>query len=74
MAKAVTSITVPRNFYLDILDNDAFITLMIPAERLILLGHDDKIAAVQYTMKVKEIIESLGGIVLIVRTPLAGDS
>lgn len=70
MARAVASIECPRNFYLDILDNDNFVTLLIPAERLLLLTHDDKMAAVQYMIKVKAAIESLGGIVLVVRTEL----
>jgi len=57
-------------FSVDLLDNNDFITVRIPSEKLIKLEHDDKRRAVEYVARVKEAFESLGAIVLVTRTPL----
>lgn len=70
MRKAFRSIVPPKNFYVDIIDNDNFLTVRIDEKVMFNLPHDDKIAAVQYVMKVKDALEQNGAIVLVVRNPL----
>ncbi len=60
----------PRGFGVDLVDNNDFITIRMPSEKLIKLEHDDKRRAVEYVYRVKEAFESLGAIVLVTRTPL----
>ncbi len=60
----------PRGFAVDLIDNNEFITIRIPSERLLVLEHDDKRRAVEYVARVKNAFEDLGSIVLITRTTL----
>lgn len=67
MKAAFHSITAPRGFYLDVIDNEHFITLRINEKVFMNLLHDEKIQALQYTMRVKDALEQNGAIVMIVR-------
>lgn len=67
MRKAFHSIQAPKGFYIDVIDNDHFITLKINEKVLMGLTHDDKIAAIQYVIRVKDALEQNGAIVLVVR-------
>lgn len=60
----------PKNFGVDLIDNNEFITIRIPSHKLAALSHDDKLAAVQYVTMVKKAFEDLGSIVLVTRTAL----
>ena len=67
MAKAFHSIRAPRGFGLQIIDEDNFLTVKASEEQFMRLGHDQKIEAVQYMIKVKGALEDNGAIVLLVR-------
>lgn len=70
MRRAFHSITPPKNFSLEIIDNDNFLTIRLDERNFHRLTHDEKIEAVQYAMKVKDALEQNGAIVLVVRKAL----
>lgn len=70
MKRAFHSIEAPKGFYVDVIDNDHFITLRINEKVLMRLSHDDKIAAIQYVARVKDALEQNGAIVMIVRNAI----
>jgi hypothetical protein len=67
MKRAFRSITAPKNFGVQIVDNDNFLSVKIDAKSLVRLDHDSKIEAVQYIFKVKKALEQNGAIVLLTR-------
>ena len=67
MRKAVHSIVAPKNFGVNIIDNDNFLTIKLNEKDFINMFHDQKIEAVQYVAKVKKALEENGAIVLVTR-------
>lgn len=67
MKKAFHSISAPRGFYVDVIDNEHFITLRINENIFMNLLHDEKVQALQYVIRVKEALEQNGAVVMIVR-------
>jgi hypothetical protein len=67
MAKAFHEIEHPEGFSLDVYDNGQFITLMVKLEYLENISQERGVEIVDYINKVKTTLESLGGIVLVVR-------
>jgi hypothetical protein len=67
MQRAFRSITPPKNFRLQIIDNEHFLTVKASEKDFLNLYHDDKIEAFQYMLKVKQALEENGAIVLLVR-------
>lgn len=67
MRRAFRSITPPKNFSVDLVDNDTFITIRADEQAFVRLYHDDKIEAVKYMIAVKKALEENGAIVLLVR-------
>ena len=67
MRKAVHSIIPPKNFGINIIDNDTFLTIKLNEYDFISMVHDEKIQAVQYVAKVKDALEQNGAIVLVTR-------
>lgn len=70
MAKAVRSLNPPRGFHVDIFDHDDFLTVRADEIEFYKLEHDQKIAAVEYMIKVKKALEQNGAIVLLERNPV----
>ena len=70
MRKAVHSINPPKNFGINIIDNDSFLTIKLNEKDFINMFHDQKIEAVQYVAKVKDALEQNGAIVLVTREPI----
>lgn len=70
MRRAFHSIRPPKGFYVDVIDNEHFLTVRIDEKVISKLPHDDKIAAVQYVMKVKAALEDNGAVVLVARKAL----
>ena len=70
MRKAVHSITPPKNFGVNIMDNDNFLTIKLNEKDFEYMVHDEKIQAIQYVKKVKDALEQNGAIVLITREAL----
>lgn len=67
MKMAFHSISAPKGFYVDVIDNDHFITLKINEKNFMSLGHFEKLAALEYVIKVKNALEQNGAIVMVVR-------
>ena len=70
MRRAVHSINTPKNFGVNIIDNDSFLTIKLNEKDFIAMLHDEKIEAVQYVAKVKDALEQNGAIVLVTREAL----
>jgi hypothetical protein len=70
MRRAVHSIRTPKNFGVNIIDNDSFLTIKLNEKDFIHMVHDDKIEAIQYVSLVKSALEQNGAIVLITREAL----
>ena len=54
MRKAVHSITPPKGFGVEIIDNEHFLTVKLDEKKFLHMGHDDKISALQYVVKLKK--------------------
>ncbi len=67
MRRAVHSINAPKGFSVDIIDNDAFLTIKLDEKKFIRLVHDEKIAALQYALQLKKALEMEGAVVLVTR-------
>lgn len=67
MRRAVHSILPPKNFGINIIDNEQFLTIKLNEYDFIPMVHDEKVKAIQYVAKIKEILEQNGAIVLVTR-------
>jgi len=67
MRRAVHSITPPKGFGIEIIDNEHFLTVKLDERKFLYMGHDDKISALQYVVKIKKALEINGAIVLVTR-------
>ena len=67
MKKAFHSITPPKNFRVDIIDNEHFITVRANEDMFFRLFDTEKRHAVEYMVRVKDALEQNGAIVLLVR-------
>jgi hypothetical protein len=67
MRRAVHSITPPKGFGIEIIDNEHFLTVKLDERKFLHMGHDDKISALQYVVKIKKALEVNGAIVLVTR-------
>ena len=67
MKKAFHSVRAPKNFYVQLEDNDNFITVRAREDVFMRLSDDEKREAVEYMVRVKKALEDTGSIVLLVR-------
>lgn len=67
MKQAFHSITPPKNFGVQIVDHEHFITVKAKEEIFMRLLDEDKRSAVEYMVRVKKALEDNGAIVLLVR-------
>lgn len=67
MRKAFHSIPAPKNFNINLIDNDSFLTIRLNEKDFINMYHDEKIEAIQYVARVKDALEQNGAIVLVTR-------
>jgi hypothetical protein len=67
MKHAVHSITPPKNFGVQIIDNDHFLTIKLDERLFINMNHDEKIDAIKYVAMVKKALEMEGAVVLVTR-------
>jgi len=70
MKKAFHSIIPPKNFSVEIIDNEHFLTIKLNENNFIKMVHDEKIQALQYVVKLKDALEQNGAIVLVTREVL----
>ena len=67
MRKAVHSIAPPKGFGVEIIDNEHFLTVKLDEKKFLHMGHDDKMLALQYVIKLKKTLEECGAIILVTR-------
>ena len=67
MRRAFHSITPPKGFTIELIDNEHFLTIKLNELKFAKMVHDDKISALQYVVKLKKALEECGAIVLITR-------
>lgn len=67
MKIAFHSLTPPKNFGVQIIDNDNFLTIKAKEDIFMRLLDEEKRAAIEYMIRVKKALEDNGAIVLLVR-------
>jgi hypothetical protein len=67
MRRVVHSINAPKGFGVQIIDNEHFLTVKLNERQFLHMGHDDKITALQYVVKLKNALEDNGAVVLVTR-------
>jgi hypothetical protein len=67
MKRAFRSIRAPKNFTVQIIDHDNFLTVKALESEFMKLVDDEKREAVEYMVNVKKALEMNGAIVLLVR-------
>jgi fructose-1-phosphate kinase PfkB-like protein len=67
MARAFRSIRAPKNFSVQIIDNDNFLVVKANEKEFMKLFDQEKRSAVEYLVRVKKALEDNGAIVLVVR-------
>jgi hypothetical protein len=67
MRRAFHSIIAPKNFHVELIDNEHFLTIKLNEYHFITMGHNEKIEALQYVIQLKKALEMEGAIVLVTR-------
>ena len=67
MRRAFHYIQAPKDFSVQLIDNDHFLTIKLNEYDFISMNHDQKIKALQYVVQVKNALEMEGAIVLVSR-------
>lgn len=70
MRRAFHAVEAPKGFGVQIIDNDHFLTIKLDERAFLNMVHDEKIAALQYVVRLKDALEQNGAIVLVTREPL----
>jgi len=70
MRRAVHSITPPKGFGIEIIDNKHFLTVKLDEHKFLKMLHDEKIEALKYVVQIKKALEMNGAIVLVTREPI----
>lgn len=67
MRRAFRSISAPKNFSVELIDNEHFISVVAREDAFMRLLDDEKRGAIEYMVRVKNALEDNGAIVLLVR-------
>ena len=67
MRRAFHSIAAPKNFVVELIDNDQFLTIKLNEYDFLGMNHDEKMQALQYVVQLKSALEMEGAIVLVTR-------
>jgi len=70
MRMAFHSIIAPKNFAVDLIDNEHFLTIKLDERSFVNMTHDEKTNAVKYVAMLKKALEMEGAIVLVTRKAL----
>ena len=70
MKRAFHAVQAPKGFSVQLIDNDHFLTIKLDERHFSGLAHDEKIAALQYVVQLKNALEVEGAIVLVTREAL----
>jgi hypothetical protein len=67
MRKAFHSIEAPKEFSVELIDNEHFLTIKLNEKKFARMIYEEKIRALQYTVQLKKALEMEGAIVLVTR-------
>ena len=67
MQRAFRSILPPREFMVDIIDNEHFLSVRANESQFMKLDEFEKRRAIEYMIKVKKALEDNGAVVMLVR-------
>jgi hypothetical protein len=70
MRRAFHAVKAPKGFVVQLIDNEHFLTIKLDERHFVGLTHDEKIAALQYVVQLKNALEMEGAIVLVTREAL----
>ena len=70
MRRAFHAVIPPKNFSVQLIDNDHFLTIKLDERKFIHMTHDEKLEAVKYVAVLKDALEQNGAIVLVTREVL----
>jgi hypothetical protein len=70
MRRAFHSVIPPKNFSVDLIDNEHFLTIKLSERSFINMTHDEKIESIKYVTQLKKALEIEGAIVLVTREPI----
>jgi hypothetical protein len=70
MRRAFHAVQAPKGFGVQLIDNEHFLTIKLDERHFVRLMHDEKIAALQYVVQLKNALEMEGAIVLVTREAL----
>ena len=70
MRRAFHAVQAPKGFGVQLIDNEHFLTIKLDERHFVGLMHDEKIAALQYVVQLKNALEMEGAIVLVTREAL----
>lgn len=70
MRRAFHAVQAPKGFSVQLIDNEHFLTIKLNERHFVNLSHDEKIAALQYVVQLKNALEMEGAIVLVTREAL----
>jgi hypothetical protein len=70
MKRAFHAVQAPKGFSVQLIDNEHFLTIKLDERHFVGLMHDEKIAALQYVVQLKNALEMEGAIVLVTREAL----
>lgn len=70
MRRAFHAVQAPKGFSVQLIDNEHFLTIKLDERQFVGLAHDEKIAALQYVVQLKNALEMEGAIVLVTREAL----
>jgi hypothetical protein len=70
MRRAFHNIEAPKNFGINLIDNEHFLTIKLDERSFLNMTHDEKIEAIKYVSLVKKALEMEGAIVLVTREVL----
>lgn len=72
MRRAFHSVDAPKNFKIELSDNEHFLTIRLDEKTFASMLYSEKLEAIQYVVKVKQALEDNGATVLVVRKSLDG--
>lgn len=67
MRRAFHAVQAPKGFGVTLIDNEHFLTIKLDEFQFVRMNHDEKIAALQYVVQLKNALEMEGAIVLVTR-------
>lgn len=67
MRRAFHAIPAPKDFAVQLIDNDHFLTIKLNEYDFLSMTHDQKMQALQYVVQLKGALEMEGAIVLVTR-------